>query len=103
MARSVLQSMFTITFQILRQAKISDAYGDNRLGDWAVNSIVLGWLDTNLKKEFEQIANRDYAISDGLCFLPPDTDITDVDRILVNGITYQIFGIPAAVPGRRGV
>ena len=102
MARSILQSMFTITFQIQRQSVVTDAYGANRPGTWATHSTVLGWLDTNLKKEFENILNRDEQESDGLCFLPPDADVVGTDRLVANGVTYQVFGIPALVPGRYG-
>ena len=93
--------IFNVPIDIQRQTLVSDEYGDNRQGAWATVYSVLGWADTNLKKETENIQNRDASNSDGLCFLPTGTDILDTDRLLINGFTYQVYGVPAPINDPR--
>jgi hypothetical protein len=88
-----------LSAEIQRQATVSDAYGQDRLGAWSTIATVNIGLDLNNKKVTETINNRDEANSDGLCWLPAGTDILPTDRLVVTvlAITYifQVFGPPS--------
>lgn len=93
-----IQAMFTIPMVVQRAGLTADRYGNAGI-DWAhpVSTNILGWLDTNQRKMGEDDKNRSGADSDGNAFLPPETDIRSSDRLIINGQTYEVFGIPAPV------
>jgi len=51
----------------------------------------------------EVSVGRDTVIADLLLFLPPDAVITAADRVTVDGVTYEVLGVPNAVQGGVGV
>jgi hypothetical protein len=93
-----LDQIFSIPITIQRAGPAQDRYGNINL-DWSnpTSTSVLGWLDTNQRKMHEDIKSRDELESDGNAFLPPGTDVKGTDRLIINGITYQVYGIPASV------
>jgi hypothetical protein len=93
--------IMNVPIEIQRQGTVTDAYGQDRLSAWTTLSTVYGWLDTNMKKVIEIVANRDESTSDGICILPAGTDIVSTDRIQANGYLYQVFGIPSAIVDPR--
>lgn len=93
-----LDQILNIPITIQRAGPGPDRYGNTNL-DWTnpTSVTVNGWLDTNQRKMREEIANRDEIESDGNAFLPAGTDVLGTDRLIINGITYQIYGVPAPV------
>ncbi|MEU7096057.1 hypothetical protein [Kitasatospora aureofaciens] len=93
-----LDQIFSISITIQRAGAAKDRYGNVGL-DWSnpTSTTVLGWLDTNQRKMHEEIRNRDESESDGNAFLPAGTDILPTDRLIINGTTYQVYGVPAPV------
>ncbi len=93
-----LDQILNIPMVIQRAGSTKDRYGNSNI-DWShpVSTPVVGWLDTNQRKMQEDGKDRDQTESDGNAFLPPGTDILGTDRLVINGSTYQVFGIPAPV------
>lgn len=98
-----IEHLFSTPVVIQDQAFVDDEFGMRRLGAWATTATVLGWFDSNLRRSGEQIDNRDQAESDGLLFLPAGTPLSATSRVVINGLTYQIFGIPAPIPVPGGI
>jgi hypothetical protein len=93
-----LDQILSIPIVIQRAGPGPDRYNNAGL-DWSnpTSVTVSGWLDTNQRKMKEDIRDRDELESDGNAFLPAGTDVRGTDRLIINGITYQVYGIPAPV------
>ena len=48
------------------------------------------WLETS-----EEIVGRDQVLVDYSFMLPPDTDITAYDRLVHDGLTFEVVGVPS--------
>jgi len=95
----MLENIFTVPIIIQRAGFTVDKYNNPGI-DWSntTETTVSGWLDTNQRRMGEQETNRDALESDGNAFLPAGTDVLGTDRLIINGVTYQVYGIPAPVP-----
>lgn len=93
-----LENIFIIPIAIQRAGTNVDRYNNPQI-DWTnpVVTTVNGWLDTNQRRMGETETNRDALESDGNAFLPAGTDVLGTDRLVINGITYQVYGIPSPV------
>jgi head-tail adaptor len=48
------------------------------------------WLETS-----EEIVGRDQVLVDYSFMVPPETDITAYDRIVHDGLTFEVVGVPS--------
>lgn len=96
-----ISHLLTQSVTIQRAGTRTDGVGDTQ-PDWStpVETEVLGWL-TQLSAS-EVLGNRDAQVSDWRLFLPADTTINAGDRVVANGITYEVDGLPANRPTPRG-
>lgn len=51
----------------------------------------------------EIVIGRDTVVSDLILFLPPEAVISAVDRVVVDGVTYEVLGTPNPVWGGTGL
>ena len=93
-----LDKILAIPITIVRAGSAPDRYGNTDI-DWThpTETTVSGWLDTNLRRMGEQERDRDELESDGNAYLPAGTDIRGTDRLLIHGVTYQVYGLPSPV------
>ena len=84
---------------IRRAGATKDRYGNTNL-DWsnpADSDPLPGWLDLTPTKAEEKDKNRTDATSDGIAFLPSDADVRATDRLVIDGVVYQVKGLPSPV------
>ncbi len=93
--------LLTQPVTILRAATSTDGVGDT-IEDWSTptETTVNGWL-TQIS-ESEVINRRDAQISDAHLFLDADVDILATDRVIANGVLYEVNGPPAHAHTPRG-
>lgn len=93
-----LSSLLSIPITIKRAGSSTDRYGNANI-DWAHPTLttVSGWLDINQRRMEEDDKNRSGGEMDGSAYLPAGTDVESTDRLLIDGSTYEIFGIPAPI------
>lgn len=86
---------------ILTPAPDEDIYGDD-IDDWAnaQEAETTGWLHEI--NGTEALGNRDTVIGAARLFLPADTTITALDRVVVAGRTYEVDGAPRTSRTREG-
>lgn len=93
------------TFTILRAPLVTDPRDGSLYRDWD-NPTETVVTDSNVqpfplaeKLNFEDNRDREFARTAVRIFAPPGTDVEPTDRILFNGLTYDVFG--HAGPWRR--
>lgn len=86
---------------ILRARVSANRYGDD-IVDWANTdeTSTLGWL-TQLSGR-EVLGTRDAQVSDWKLYLAADVDIDAGDRVLADGVTYEVDGPPHHAHTPRG-
>lgn len=85
---------------ILRPATVEDRYGDQ------VKTLTGArrWSSLARVVQTSRVEDRDgreARVTDWLCYLPASTDITALDRIVWNGLTFEVRGVPNRAPDRR--
>ncbi len=87
--------LMSMPITIQNPGATTDQY--NRAGaDWdhPVSTVVNGWFDIGMRKMAEDEHNRDGGTSDGTAFLPSGSPVTTTSRLVIFGLTYQVFGVP---------
>ena len=86
--------------QVLRADPKHDRYNNETL-DWATASVVAtkrGLVAPRpLVAQAEDLDSRDLSATEAYIYLPPKTDVLPTDRLLVQGLTYEIRGLPQVV------
>lgn len=94
--------MFVHDVTIIRCGTTTNRYGDVER-DWttATETTTRGWLSQSAQSE--NLQGRDALIRIAELFLPAGTDINGWDRVVYDGITYELAGPPHnAVSPRLG-
>lgn len=95
---------------ILRPATTTDRYGDQvatltGARRWTSPARVVqtdrAENSTGRRVLTAQHETRQARITDWLCYLPAGTDVTALDRIVWNGLTFEVRGVPNRAPDRR--
>lgn len=84
----------TITIQ--RAPRMTSTYGDN-VPNWSgtlVQTVVTG-CDVQPGTTQEYLIGRDNVLVAWTVFAPRNVDVTEFDRVLFNGRTYEVYGHPA--------
>jgi head-tail adaptor len=87
---------------ILRAGRAVDRYNVES-PNWqnATSTTVRGFLaPRSLIAQAEEIQNRDKAAGEAFVYLHYKADVTTADRLLVDGVTYEIVGEPSVYPKR---
>lgn len=92
----MIEQLFTRTVTILRGTSTSTGYGNATKLDWTnpTPTQTVGWLGP-YSGEAENALDRDQQMADATVFLPAGTDITALDRVQIDGVTYQVTGTPS--------
>jgi len=77
----------------LTAAPATDRY-NNPEPDWdhATEQDTAGWLQST--SAIEQLGDRDTVISYHTLYLPADAPVQATDRLRIEGITYEVDGVP---------
>lgn len=105
----MIDDFFVHDVTILRAATVTDGYGDSA-HTWtgSTSKVTKGWLAQIQETEagaFGASAGAGralLAVTRDVLRLPIDTDITAYDRVVVDGITYEVDGKPRRVWTPRG-
>lgn len=92
-----IDKFFTTAVTILEPGSADDGY-NGTAPDWtaATSTSAYGWL-TQVGTS-EQIGGRDVTVSGWQLFLPTGTAISSTARVVANGITYEVDGVPDVSP-----
>lgn len=88
-----------VSIIVRRAGATKDRYG-NRNQDWSnpVDSQPLeGWLDLKPMKADESDRNRTDATAEGIAYLPAEADVKASDRLVIDGVVYQLHGLPSPI------
>lgn len=87
---------------IVTPGEAVDRYG-NVIKSWssATRETVKGWVSLNSHDEDD--TRREAQVSEWMAWFNPDTDITGADRIVWDGITFEVDGPPVKRRTPRGV
>lgn len=98
-----LRKYFVRDVTILHPVLVATGYGNSTEPDFTTPTPVLvrGWLDRVTESETET-ATRDANISAWVLLLPAGTEITSQDRVVVDGMTFEVDGEPARPWSPRG-
>lgn len=93
-----LENLLTQTVTILRAGTTKDRYGNAGI-DWttATSTTTVGHFQPNLRVSKDNSRARDEGVSDGYVYLLPSIDIGPTDKLLIDGGTYRVFGMPVQV------
>jgi head-tail adaptor len=99
-----IDGFYTLDVTVLRAGAGTPKYGNATL-DWTDPSMTMtsGWLAQHTSAEPVTTGRTTAVITDSVLFLPPETDITERDRVEVDGRTYAIDGVPVKARTPRGV
>lgn len=87
---------------VLTASSTTDRYG-NTVVDWtnAASRTVNGWVAQT--GSVEELLGRDATTTVAVVFLPAGDPITAKDRVVLDGVTYEVDGVPNPANSRRGV
>lgn len=91
--------LFGQTVQRLRAALVTDTYsGDQVAAGWASPAVLAipGAFVAQSSTARFTAANRTQMLEDKSLFCAPGTDVLPGDRIRVDGLVYEVDGVPAA-------
>jgi len=89
------------TVTVLTAATKVDRYG-NTVVDWsnATSRTASAWVAQT--GSTEELLSRDSTTTVAVVFLAADDPITALDRMTVDGVTYEVDGVPNPANGRMG-
>lgn len=99
-----IDGFYTLPVTVLRATAGTPKYGNTTL-DWTspTSTATYGWLAQRGSTEPVATGRSSIVITDQVLFLPSDTDVTERDRIEVDGRTYAVTGIPVRARTPQGV
>lgn len=87
---------------VLTPAAEADRYGGTvKRWDTATSSTVKGWVSQQSRSE--NLDGREAQVSGWVLFLHPDATITGKDRVVWEGITFEVDGPPNPASSPRGL
>jgi hypothetical protein len=98
-----IERLFVRTVTILTGTEVGTGYGTATRLDWTdpTPTVAVGWLGP-YSGESENDADRDQQMADATVYLPAGTALTALDRVRVDGVTYQVTGPPTTPFTPRG-
>lgn len=97
-----IERFFIIEATVQRAGTTTSRYGDEDL-DWSAptETIVHGWRNQASAEEPVGPGRALVTVVHDQFFLPADTDVTEHDRIVIDGVTHEVDGQPrkAYTPG----
>lgn len=90
------------TVTVLTASSKTDRYG-NTIVDWSApaSRTANAWVVQT--GSIEELIGRDSTTTVAVVLLAPSDPITSKDRVQVEGVTYEVDGVPDAMNGRNGV
>lgn len=88
-----IESFFVVPIEIQQPVIVTDRYG-NPQEDWdnATKIETTGWLQD--LSSYEALGNRDTISVSSMLYLATGTDINAHDRVVADGVTYEVDGVP---------
>jgi hypothetical protein len=99
----MIEQLFTRTVTVLTGTSVPTGYGNATKLDWSAPTSrqTVGWLGP-YSGETENAADRDQQMADATVYLPAGDPITALDRVQIDGVTYQVTGTPSPPFTPRG-
>lgn len=88
-----LTSLMVHDVTVVRAGSVETRYGDD-VKDWsaATETTVKGWVSQG--DRVEDVDSREAQSRSFTVFLPADTDVTGLDRLVWEGLTLEVVGPP---------
>lgn len=98
-----IESFFVVDATILR-AGTRTSRTDEELADWSdtTSTNVKGWRSQEATSEPTGPGRLLVSVTREVFYVPADTDVTEHDRIAIDGVTFDIAGKPRTARTPRG-